>query len=167
MKKIIFLSLAVVILALAGAKLWHSNRSNTEPATFWQTSNEANNLEIDHSLWQEVLDEFLISDSPDGINLVDYDSLQSEPEVLNTYLAKMTSLDPREYSRQEQFAYWVNLYNALTLKVIVDNYPVESIRKISSSGLPIGPWDDEVATIATQSTESSERSGKTIAYISR
>ncbi len=148
MKKIIALVVITGLLALVGAKLWHSQRSSNEPEVFWQANNETSELTIDHSQWQEVLDEFLISDSPIGVNLVDYDSLQSEAEMLNAYLGDMTQLDPRNYNRQEQFAYWVNLYNALTLKVIIDHYPVESIRKISSSGLPIGPWDDEVATIA-------------------
>lgn len=147
-KKFLVIGLFAGILMLLGVKLWHIQRSSTEPAAHWQSYNETSDETIDHSLWQEVLDEFLLSDSEDGINLVDYESLQSEPEGLIAYLQHMTELDPRDYNRDEQFAYWVNLYNALTLKVIIDHYPIDSIRKISNSGLPIGPWDNEVASIA-------------------
>ncbi|MEM1343622.1 MAG: DUF547 domain-containing protein, partial [Pseudomonadota bacterium] len=50
-------------------------------------------------------------------------------------------------SRDEQFAYWVNLYNAATIALILDNYPLESIRDIGSGLFENGPWDRAVATI--------------------
>jgi len=52
------------------------------------------------------------------------------------------------HSRPTQFAYWVNMYNALTITVILDNYPVESIRDIDTSGLfKNGPWGAELITV--------------------
>ena len=151
MKKIIIGSLLVIGVALAFAGKWYLNRNNYEPLPFWQASNEQSTIQVDHSQWQEVLDEYLISDDPSGVNFVDYTSLAEEPDLLNDYVTKMQALDPRELNRSQQFAYWVNLYNALTMKVIVENYPVSSILKISSSAVPSGPWDDLVAIIQGQS----------------
>ncbi|MGI9290637.1 MAG: DUF547 domain-containing protein, partial [Gammaproteobacteria bacterium] len=52
------------------------------------------------------------------------------------------------YNRAEQQAYWINLYNALTVEEILANYPVKSIRKIDSAILGLGPWNKPVVTVA-------------------
>ena len=51
--------------------------------------------------------------------------------------------------RDEQCAYWINLYNALTLEVVLDHYPVASIRDIDiSPGLfSQGPWGKKLITV--------------------
>ena len=77
-------------------------------------------------------------------------------EVWLTRSALLRMVRPRSaavpisrYSRDEQLAYWINLYNALTVQAVLDDYPVESIRKISiSPGLfSIGPWDRKLIRI--------------------
>ena len=124
--------------------------------TAWDASDETNTAQIDHGAWQEILDGYLRSHDS-GINRVDYASLKASAEdsdKLSEYLAHLQGLDPRHYSRVEQQAYWINFYNALTVKVIVDAYPVDSIREISESMLavggliPIGPWGDVRANVA-------------------
>lgn len=50
----------------------------------------------------------------------------------------------RKLSGNEQFAYWVNLYNAATVRLILDNYPLSSIRKISK------PWTRKILTVENQ-----------------
>ena len=52
--------------------------------------------------------------------------------------ARLAALPISTYNRKEQRAYWINLYNALTVKVILDHYPVKSIRKIKPGLLSIG-----------------------------
>ena len=70
--------------------------------------------------------------------------------TLADYLAYLQSLDPRTFSRAEQKPYWVNFYNALTVQVVTDAYPVDSIKHIHESILPIptGPWGDVHAEVA-------------------
>ncbi len=53
------------------------------------------------------------------------------------------------YPRDEQLAFWVNLYNALTVKVILDHYPVQSIKEIdiSPGWFSSGPWGKKLITI--------------------
>ena len=79
-----------------------------------------------------------------GINRFDYGGLKASVDDrgrLADYLAYLQALDPRTLSRAEQKPYWVNFYNALTVQVVTDAYPVDSIRHIHESLLPfpIGP----------------------------
>ena len=122
----------------------------------WDASDESNGAQIGHGAWQEILDGYLRAHDS-GINRVDYASLKASAQdnsKLSEYLDHLQELDPRHYSRHEQKAYWINFYNALTVKVIVDAYPVDSIRDISNSMLavggliPIGPWGDVRAHVA-------------------
>ena len=53
------------------------------------------------------------------------------------------------YNRFEQMAYWINLYNALTVRLVLDNYPIASIRDIGAGPRPLsgGPWGETLVTI--------------------
>ncbi len=80
--------------------------------------------------------------------LVDYSSLRSHPEPLNGYLAGVAAVTKAEFlgwGRDDQIAFLCNAYNAYTLRLIVDNYPVQSIRDIG--GFLQGPWDRPFAKV--------------------
>ena len=119
----------------------------------WDASNEENVATIDHAQWQLILDTYL-KPHASGVNRFDYAGLKAVKEdvsKLNTYLENLQAIDPREYARQEQKAYWINFYNALTVKVVVDAYPVDSIKEIHESWIPrSGPWGDVRAHVAGQ-----------------
>ncbi|MYD97765.1 MAG: DUF547 domain-containing protein [Gammaproteobacteria bacterium] len=115
----------------------------------WDASDETNAASIDHAPWQELLDAHLKT-HPSGINRFDYGALKANAEdrrKLTTYLLDLTKLDPRSYSRKEQFAYWVNVYNALTVHVVTGRYPVDSIKDIKSGLITFGPWELELITV--------------------
>ena len=120
---------------------------------FWNASDEANAATIDHGVWQNLLTAYL-SAHPSGVNRFDYAALKASAEDtarLADYLEHLQSIDPRTYARAEQQAYWINFYNALTVQVVVDAYPVDSIRDIHESWIPLsGPWDDVHARVAGQ-----------------
>lgn len=64
---------------------------------------------------------------------VDYVLLKKNINELVEYLTELeivTKSEFKKWTKDQQFAYWVNVYNAYTLKIIVDNYPVKSIRDI-------------------------------------
>ena len=89
--------------------------------------------------------------SADGVVRVDYAGWKrSAPdrETLKRYIHLLTGLDPLALTRPEQFAYWANLYNALTIKVVVDAYPVASIRDIRTSRPLPGPWWKAITRVA-------------------
>ncbi len=124
---------------------------DNSPLEFWSPSNENNISIIDHGLWQNVLKEYLDDKHPSGINRFNYAGIEPEDrKKLSQYLQQMQQLDPRKYSRAEQKAYWINLYNALTVELILKNYPVKSITKLGESFFSFGPWDDKLANIQGQ-----------------
>ncbi|NOH81811.1 DUF547 domain-containing protein [Vibrio sp. RE86] len=113
---------------------------------FWQQSNEENTATISHRDWQNFLDNYLVKDK--DYTLVTYGSVSSQDkQKLNRYIESLENIDPREYSLNEQYAYWVNLYNAITVDLILDDYPVKSITKLGGL-FSFGPWGDEVAKVA-------------------
>lgn len=152
MKKSIFIALlSIVVLGLAA--LWFFNNKNQpalEVTEFWQEHNPNSHAEIDHSQWQEVLDEYVVTDDESGVYLVDYEVLSEDASLLDTYINYLIKLNPKDYNKNEQMAYWINLYNALTVQLIVSNYPVGSITNLGESALSFGPWDDIVTTVSAQ-----------------
>lgn len=73
---------------------------------------------------------------------VDYRELKAAPQRLGQYLDALAAVSESQFktwSKPEQVAYLVNLYNAATLKLVADHYPVGSIKDIG--GFFKGPWD--------------------------
>ncbi|MFT7371368.1 MAG: hypothetical protein ACI9T9_000043 [Oleiphilaceae bacterium] len=115
----------------------------------WLSSKETNMAVIDHQLWQTLLDKYLISNDPSGVNLFHYKKVSSKDKVtLEKYLTSLQTKDPRAYNKGVQKAYWINLYNALTVQLILDNYPVKSITKLGKKFFSFGPWDDDAAVVS-------------------
>ncbi len=138
--------------AIAIAYFIFAPRQDNSVTEFWSAADSQSTQTIDHQLWQDVLDNYLVTDDPSGVALFDYQGLLDDgSEELNGYLEQLEAIDPRQLNRAEQFAYWVNLYNALTVQVVISSYPVASIKEIGSSPLPVGPWNDPAINIAGQS----------------
>ena len=147
------LVLGLVAAALLVAPSFAPAAPSSTLLEFWDTSDETNTATIDHSDWQSLLTTYL-SSHPSGVNRFDYAALKANAEdraELAGYLAHLQAHDPRAYARAEQKAYWINFYNALTVQVVVNAYPVDSIRNIHESWIPLsGPWDDVHAQVAGQ-----------------
>lgn len=97
-----------------------------------------------------------VAAGPDGVNRVDYaawKASQADRAALDAYIRALEGAPISTLSRNEQFAAWANLYNAATVRVILDRYPVRSIRDIRSEGAGlslkalIGPWQTKVVTV--------------------
>ncbi len=151
MGKKTWLALAVLVIAGVGILMLLQPASKPVANSFWDANVASNSKDIDHSDWQQLLNRYLVSGHASGVNRFDYQRVNSEDKnLLNSYLDQLQRLDPREYNRDIQQAYWINLYNALTVRVILDNYPVDSITGISEDFVSFGPWDDHAATIQGQ-----------------
>ena len=87
----------------------------------------------------------------DGQGIVNYTGLKADRKGLDAFVSSLAALDPElfgKWSDKEKIAFWINAYNALTLRVIIDNYPIKasffsalrfpqnSIRQIK------GVWDE-------------------------
>jgi len=95
-----------------------------------------------HRLFSQVLRTYV----QDG--LVDYDGIEGDAGF-SEYLDMLARIDPASLAdRNEQLAFWINAYNAYTIKLIIDEKPESSIRDISL-GLPVvfGPWSISFATV--------------------
>jgi hypothetical protein len=87
--------------------------------------------------------------------IVNYKNFASDSVELNKYLKLLSSTPPDEkaWSRYEQMAYWINAYNAFTIKLILKYYPVKSIKDIGSKvQIPFvnTPWDIKFITIGKE-----------------
>ena len=115
----------------------------------WENHNPDSTAQIDFSAWDSFVKRHVRTGS-DGVNRLDYATLAANagPE-LDRVIAGMAELPISDYGRNEQFAFWANLYNAVTVKVILDHYPVDSIQDVDiSPGLfASGPWDRELVTV--------------------
>ena len=80
---------------------------------------------FDHSVFTDVLLGVV-----DERGYVDYATLVADSTRLDEYLAQLAATDPSNLADADRLAFWLNTYNAYTLKLIVDNYPVESIRDV-------------------------------------
>ena len=114
----------------------------------WAKHDEASTETIDHAAWTRFLGKYVLPDST-GVNRVPYGDVTAQDRtLLKSYIARLTGLTITSYNRAEQEAYWVNLYNALTVDVVLDHYPVKSIRDIDISGLfSDGPWGEDLVEI--------------------
>jgi len=98
---------------------------------------------FDHSAFTGVLKTYV-----DGKGMVNYKALKSNRGALDAYLKKTGAVPEKEFkswSKDEQLAFYMNVYNAETLQFIIDNYPVETIKDLG--GFLSTPWDKKVVTL--------------------
>jgi len=99
----------------------------------------SNSKPINHEIWN-TLTKTHVSES----GQVNYKGFLEDSLTLNRYLDLLSQNHPnkKNWSRDEQLAYWINAYNAFTVKLVVDNYPVKSIKDIKK-GVPFvnSVWD--------------------------
>lgn len=102
---------------------------------------------VDHSAFTTFIQRYRSLGS-DGVARVDYAAVSAEDRAtLPAYLAALQTVSATELTREAAFAYWVNLYNALTLDLVLEAYPVGSIREVRGGLFNTGPWTDKVAEV--------------------
>jgi len=88
---------------------------------------------VSHEKWDGLLGKHV---SEEGV--VDYRGFQKDTAQLNAYLKMLAQHTPaKSWGRNEKMAYWINAYNAFTVKLILDNYPLKSIRDLDHGAV----WD--------------------------
>jgi hypothetical protein len=91
-----------------------------------------------HNPWHGLLQKYVQN------GMVDYKGFAAGGKKLDAYLAALETEDISAYSREQQLAFWINAYNAFTIKLILDHYPIESIRDIGR------PWKRRFCKAAGQ-----------------
>jgi hypothetical protein len=119
-----------------------------DPWEFWRPAADSRQVDVDHSAWDRLLRDYLDTAYPDGIHRFGYAAV-SPPDrrLLDDYIASLAGLSVADLTRAQQQAYWINLYNALTVRLILDNPGVTSIRKIKDGLFSVGPWNRDVVVV--------------------
>jgi len=120
---------------------------------FVQCSNKiqvtSNSKPIKHEIWDGLLKKH-VSDKGN----VNYKGFIEDKETFNQYLDLLSDHHPNDknWSEEEKLAYWINAYNAFTVKIVADNYPIESIKEIGGR-IPFvnSTWDKKFIKIEGQS----------------
>lgn len=105
--------------------------------------------DMSHTAFDEILKSVVRPDGQ-GYNKVDYRALKARYGELNAYVTSLEAQKPSTFSADAAHAYWINLYNAKTLEVVVGRYPVTSIKKINLGGGGLfgsGPWSKKIMTV--------------------
>ena len=105
---------------------------------------------IHHQEWDSLLKAHVKDNG-----LVDYQGFRADSSRLNAYLTKLSNHHPnnQNWSRNQQLAYWINAYNAFTIKLVLKHYPIASIKDIvNGPNIPFvnSPWDIQFIEIEGQ-----------------
>lgn len=145
------LLISVPLLAIASSLYPHAAKSapKADPWPHWQAHDPKNLAEIDFGDWDRLLQTYL-TPSPTGINLFRYGAVsKADRAALDRLLTVLAGLPISTHNRTQQRAYWINLYNALTIQVVLNHFPVDSIMNINISPrfFSFGPWDKKLLQI--------------------
>ncbi|MEM6718601.1 MAG: DUF547 domain-containing protein [Bacteroidota bacterium] len=89
---------------------------------------------FNHTTWNDLLEKHVSSEGN-----VDYIGFQDDQTLLKKYIQSLGATMPNDdWSKEETLAYWINAYNALTVDLILRNYPLKSIKDISK------PWNQRL-----------------------
>ena len=96
--------------------------------------------DFNHGVWNTLLQKH-VSDQGN----VNYKGFKADKAKFNSYLKLLSETPPQDaWSKDETLAYWMNVYNAFTVKLILDNYPTKSIKDID------GPWNQRFIKIGAK-----------------
>ena len=131
-----FVMFAPFLRAAPKSELW----------AYWSAYEAESEASVDHGPWQSLLSRYVMANS-DGINRVAYRDFDAQAKSqLRGYLRSLSQIQPTGLNRQEQLAYWINLYNAQTIQVVLDHPKKNSILSMGPF-LAFGPWDEPYLTI--------------------
>ncbi|MGF1545091.1 MAG: DUF547 domain-containing protein [Parvularculaceae bacterium] len=142
---------AIAAGAAAAAPLWLERRFIRDAELLdpkFAVAEAASEETVDHAVYGAFLESYLkVGD--DGVNRVAYgDVTDADKAALDGYLSSLEGVDPQKLAPAEQLAFWINAYNAETINLIIENYPVESIRDIDDAwGQPVMPVSGTALTL--------------------
>jgi hypothetical protein len=98
--------------------------------------------EVDHGAFDELLTEYV---QGNGVRYEAWSESGRDRQRLTDYLARLAASTPSKLTNDQQLAFWINAYNAVTLDLVLENYPIDSIKDTGS--LLSSPWKKKRITI--------------------
>ncbi len=124
--------------------------ARAEPLAIWFANDPYSTQVVDHAPWQRFLDRYVAPDAQ-GIHRVDYaQARQHDRANLLSYLRSLREKDPRTLNSGEAKAFWINLYNAATVALVLEHPGKSSIRQMGRGWFARGPWDDPWVEVGDQ-----------------
>ena len=120
MKKRVFI-LCLLLLALGSVLFLYHFRVEVDV----RTEQPPEGVLFSHDLFDQVLQEHV-----DENGQVNYTKLKANPEKLEAYLDLLAVAKPTAGSYNEQLTFWINAYNAIVIKGVIDHYPTNSVRRV-------------------------------------
>lgn len=141
MIRILFACLVVLSLgACASIERVALPKPNPAPGE-WTTAAAQVQQQVNYASFDRFLRNYRVVDT-NNIARLRYGSVTpGDRAALEGFITSLETTDVRRLTRNQQLAFWINLYNAQTIRVILENYPVESIRDITDGLFSFGPWD--------------------------
>lgn len=103
-------------------------------------SNSRSDTAVDHSIYANLLKKYVHQGN------VDYRGFKMEESKLDQYLKILENVDSKSLSGNEQFAFYINAYNAWTIKLILSGYPgIKSIKDLGN--ILKTPWKKKICRI--------------------
>ena len=142
-RKSLFAVAPVTLAILIAVVLTFQSGAKAGPAVFVGTRSPAARVsmdQIDHSAWDAILRRYVNDDG-----MVNYRSLRASADVraLDAYLVTLSTADPTiPASRDATLAFWINAYNAVTVRGILREYPTSSIRNHTAKLVGYNIWKD-------------------------
>ena len=139
----------LVLIALIALAQEVQSAPKAEIWARWLTHNPHSVDTISHKKWDLFLKAYSRADQ-NHVNRINYAHVNLEDKKgLKAYIEWLSTLPISTYNRDQQRAFWINLYNALTISVILEHYPVDSIMeiKLSSGFFTRGPWEKKIISI--------------------
>ncbi len=149
-KYLFYLVVLLVLSIIVYAKVYNQNANDIGLSILSKIKNakgnmvdltqleQVNSSVINHTPWTDLLQKWVTADGK-----VNYMGFQKDETQLDQYLASLSHNPPgKNWNDASKLAYWINAYNAFTVKLILKHYPLKSIKDISD-GLPMisSPWD--------------------------
>lgn len=95
---------------------------------------------VDHTMWTNLLKKHVSNEGN-----VNYKGFIEDQTKFNSYLEVLSQIPPQDaWSKDRTLAYWLNVYNAFTVKLITDHYPTKSIKDIN------GQWSTDFINIGNE-----------------
>ena len=104
--------------------------------------------DIDHEPWDTLLQKYV---NETGVNYKAWHASQEDLNSLDQYIATLSHASARQPAdAANQMAYWINAYNAVTIKGIMQEYPTTSIRNFTSETGGYNVWKNLLLNVAGQ-----------------
>lgn len=111
-------------------------------------SSNATAFDHSHGVWDILLKKHVVMRDENRSSRVNYEGMKKDVALFETYRTSLSSVSQKEYdtwTRNQKLAFLINAYNAFTIKLVLDHYPVASIRDIG--GLFKSPWKIEFISL--------------------